>query len=96
MNIVRKFNANSPKFARPLNSCMDEENQDGASSSTTSGGGDSAGGQDKVLALMHLRKLFTDFCRSNSSANEYEQKVYRMVPLFIKVKMKLSHLLVFT
>lgn len=38
-----------------------------------------------MLALMHLRKVFTDFCRSHTSSSDYEQKLYRMVPLFVKV-----------
>lgn len=78
MNIVRKLNSNGPKFRGNAGSFTEDSNNDGASSS-------SGETQDKVLALMHLRKLFTDFCRSSSSANEYEQKVYRMVPLFTKV-----------
>ncbi len=42
--------------------------------------------QDRALTLMHMRKLFSEFSKSHLSSAEYEQKIYRMLPLLAKVK----------
>ncbi|XP_035824115.1 WD repeat and FYVE domain-containing protein 3 isoform X2 [Aplysia californica] len=53
------------------------------------GGGDCQAGQaqDNSLGLMHLRKLFTEFRHPtvNSTQRNQEEKLYSMLPLFIKV-----------
>ncbi len=43
--------------------------------------------QDRALTLMHLRKLFADFSRTPMNSSETEQKLYRMLPLFVKVRL---------
>ncbi|XP_014681660.1 PREDICTED: WD repeat and FYVE domain-containing protein 3-like isoform X2 [Priapulus caudatus] len=43
--------------------------------------------QDNALGLMHLRKLFMEFCHPKQSMSpaEQEDKLYNMLPLFCKV-----------
>ncbi|XP_074647224.1 WD repeat and FYVE domain-containing protein 3-like [Tubulanus polymorphus] len=41
--------------------------------------------QDNTLGFMHLRKLFNEYRTTNASAKEMEDKLYNMLPLFIKV-----------
>lgn len=43
--------------------------------------------QDNSLGLMHLRKLFTEFRHPTvkSTQKNQEEKLYSMLPLFIKV-----------
>jgi hypothetical protein len=43
---------------------------------------------DNVLGLMHLRKLFNEFRHppGGTTQKEQEEKLYAMLPLFIKVR----------
>lgn len=46
--------------------------------------------QDNALGLMHLRKLFTEFRHpcAESIQRDQEDKLYKMLPIFCKVKIK--------
>ena len=51
------------------------------------GDGQAVQSQDNSLGLMHLRKLFTEFRHPTvkSTQKNQEEKLYSMLPLFMKV-----------
>lgn len=97
MNFVKKLpQLRSPKPQRRTNSDACDTEQSTANSPDSSGAHRSntidcdtpttaANQQDRTLAMMHMRKLFTDLIRSQLSSAEYEQRLFKMLPLFHKV-----------
>jgi hypothetical protein len=46
--------------------------------------------QDRTLTLMHLRKMFSEYCKVPlGGSKDNEQKMSRMLPLFAKVSLHL-------
>lgn len=85
MNIMRKLNASrSPDVRRQrIGSSQDSVSGPDDPPGTPGGDGDAS---DKNLSLLHLRKIFTDFAKAQLSSSEYESRIYKMAPLFVKVK----------
>ncbi len=83
MNIVRKLNASRSPDNRRRRFGSSQDSMSGSDDpGTPAGDGDAF---DKNLSLLHLRKIFTDFAKAQLSSSEYESRIYKMVPLFVKV-----------